>query len=60
MDYKLLDEIEWKNASYSKFQLESTCEDEYEKYKKEIASQHEPSDYRYESLRFHPKGQGLM
>ena len=45
---------------YTKFQLESTCEDEYNKYKREVASQHEPGDYRYESLRFAPKGQGQM
>jgi sporulation protein YlmC with PRC-barrel domain len=43
---------------YTKFQLESTCEDEYDKYKREAASQHEPGDYRYASLRFSPKGFG--
>ncbi|MCK5240482.1 MAG: PRC-barrel domain-containing protein [Candidatus Thorarchaeota archaeon] len=59
---QFLDNISEKEIKlkYTKFQLESTCEDEYDKYKRETASQYEPSDYRYESLRFHPKGQGLM
>ncbi len=51
------DEVRLK---YTKFQLESTCEDEYDKYKREASSQHEPGDYRYAALRFSPKGQGQM
>ena len=45
---------------YTKFQLEGKCEDEYERYKREIKSQHEPDDYRYTSLKFNPRPQGLM
>ncbi|MFW9907769.1 MAG: PRC-barrel domain-containing protein [Candidatus Thorarchaeota archaeon] len=45
---------------YTKFQLESTCEDEYEKYKREVSSRHQPGDSRYAALKFNPKPQGLL
>jgi sporulation protein YlmC with PRC-barrel domain len=35
----------------TKFQLSSTCSDAYEKYKREVASRHEPKDARYEQIR---------
>lgn len=45
---------------YTKFQLEGKCEDEYERYKRELVSKHEPRDARYEALRFNPRPQGLL
>lgn len=45
---------------YTKFQLESTCQDEYNKYMRELSSTHEPGDARHASLKFGPKPQGLL
>ena len=44
----------------TKFQLQSTCEEEFDKYKREVASQYEPGDYRHASLKCSPNGQGPM
>jgi sporulation protein YlmC with PRC-barrel domain len=40
---------------YTKFQLESNCEDEYEKVKRQVSSSHEPKDPRAETLRLSPR-----
>jgi sporulation protein YlmC with PRC-barrel domain len=45
-------------VKYTKFQLESTCKDEYDKYKRQIASQHKPGDAIHASLKFNPRPQG--
>ncbi|MFW9920329.1 MAG: PRC-barrel domain-containing protein [Candidatus Thorarchaeota archaeon] len=45
---------------YTKFQLEGKCEDDYERYKRELKSTHEPGDARYASLKFNPRPQGLL
>lgn len=36
---------------YTKFQLESTCEEEYQKYKREISSRHKPKDAKHTLLK---------
>ena len=45
---------------YTKFQLEATCQEEYDKYMRELASTHQPGDARHASLKFGPKPQGLL
>ncbi len=45
---------------YTKFQLEGKCEDEYERYKRELSSRHEPGDARHAALKFNPRPQGLL
>lgn len=39
------------SLKYTKFQLEATCQKEYDRYKREVASRHEPGDARHEMLR---------
>ena len=39
------------HLKWTKFQLSSTCSDAYEKYKREVASRHEPKDARHEQIR---------
>ena len=60
MEY--IDKISEKDikVKYTKFQLEATCQDEYDKYKRELASQYEPDDARHASLKFNPRPQGLL
>jgi hypothetical protein len=36
---------------WTKFQLSSTCTDAYEKYKRELATQHKAKDARHEQIR---------
>jgi hypothetical protein len=43
---------------WTKFQLESNAQDEYEKYKREISSKWEPQDARYTQLRLFPGPSG--
>ncbi|TFG03738.1 hypothetical protein EU538_13065 [Candidatus Thorarchaeota archaeon] len=43
---------------WTKFQLESNAQDEYEKYKREITSKWEPQDARYTQLRLFPGPSG--
>ncbi len=43
---------------WTRFQLESNAQDEYEKYKRQIVSQHEPGDARYTQLRLFPGPSG--
>ncbi len=45
---------------YTKFQLEGKCEDEYERYKRELKSDYEPGDARHAALKFNPRPQGLL
>ena len=39
------------SLKWTKFQLRSNCEKEYERYKREISSTHQPGDARYAQLR---------
>ncbi len=39
------------SLKWSKFQLKSNCEKEYERYKSELSSTHQPGDARYAQLR---------
>ncbi len=41
--------------TYTKYQLESTCEDEYEKVKRQVSNRHEPKDPRAETMRLSPR-----
>ncbi len=43
---------------WTRFQLESNAQDEYEKYKRQILSQHRPGDAKYTQLRLFPGPSG--
>lgn len=43
---------------WTKFQLESNAQDEYDKYKRELASRYEPGDARYTQIRLFPGPSG--
>ncbi len=57
-----IDNISEKDVKlkYTKFQLEATCQSEYDKYMRELSSTHEPGDARHAALKFSPKPQGLL
>ncbi len=45
---------------YTKFQLESNAQKEFDRYKREVSSQHEPGDAQYESMRLSGRPQRGM